>query len=654
MRETKRGLLPLPISFALLMALLGGAASGQAAFRPPQNPPEYRLKVYFDIPRGKILGQTTILAPLGRKLTIDPGELSLKSLEHNGVKILRGKHAPDQEIVLYPQGPVKISYEVDIHKTDKNTVKPGDILLNGMWYPTVEGFCRFRLTAVLPAGYQAVSEAERVTVTTKNGKVEFFFDFSHPLHDQDGINFAASDRFVVSRDTWKGVELGTYFYPEEAHLAHHYLERTKRILEKYEKILGPYPYRRLALVENLQEVTQAMPSFILLDRKDLQPKDPDRNDLEHEIAHQWFGCAVSVDYNRRNWCEGLAIYFAEHLLWEEKGQGWQCRRRILSGFQSHMQRSREFPLRDFTERFDDSSRILGYGKGAMVMHMLRRQVGDQAFFEAIRHFLKANLHGAASWEDLQRSFEKVSGQELSWFFRQWVDGLGQPQIILEKTGLTKAGSGFRVELTLRQEGRVKRLSLPLRFTGLQGSRSFQVDLRRRTETFPFRLDFQPGEVIIDENYEVFRRLAPAENPPTLERLLAAPDLKVILSPQETERYREVIKTFTTRGARLQENLSSTLPSSSLIILGANNRWLEPLRDGTEPLACPASLRVRPHPRSPGLLATFFIAAAEVPAAALEEIFAFPLYSTYCMKEEKQISKTLKESPRGIRLQLHHP
>lgn len=103
--------------------------------------------------------------------------MSLICLEQDGENLLPGRWAPGQEIVLSPRGPVRIIYEVDTDRTDNNIVKPGEILLTGMWYPMVEGFCRFHLTAVLPPGYQAVSEGERVTVTPRSDGMEYAFAF---------------------------------------------------------------------------------------------------------------------------------------------------------------------------------------------------------------------------------------------------------------------------------------------------------------------------------------------------------------------------------------------------------------------------------------------------------------------------------------------
>ena len=475
--------------FLISLFLLVWSDPGQAALHPREPLPEYRLQVSFDLSRGKVLGRATILAPQGRKLTIDPGKLDILEIRHRGKKIGSGRR-PGEDIVLYAQGPIQVDYEVSLKKTGDNAMDQQCLILLSRWYPLVEGFCRFKLTATLPSEYLAVSEADQVTHTEKDGQVEFVFDFPYPLHDQDGITLAASNRWVVSRDSQNNVELLIYLFPEDAHLAPRYLEGARQALAKYEQLLGPYPYRRLAIVENSFKMGQAQPTYILLEPKEFQRADFERT-LDHEIVHQWSGCAVSPDYDQGNWCESMATYFSNHLLQEERGQGWQCRRRILSGFQTHTEGHRESPLRNFTERFDDPSRVTGYGKGAMVLHMLRRQVGDGAFYEAMRSFFKTNRFAVASWDDLRKSFEAQTKKDLSWFFHQWVDGTGQPQIRIDKASLKKEGDVSVVNLALGQEDRVKRLSLPVRFSGPQGSRSFQMDLTRSTESFSFRLDFQP-------------------------------------------------------------------------------------------------------------------------------------------------------------------
>ena len=168
--------------FLIFLFLLVWSATGQAALHPREPLPEYRLQVSFDLPRGKVLGRATILAPQGRKLTIDPGKLDILEIRHRGEKITSGRRT-GKDIVLFAQGPIQVDYELSLKKTGDTAMNQRDLILLSGWYPQVEGFCRFKLTATLPSGYLAISEADQVTHTEKDGQVEFVFDFPYPLHD---------------------------------------------------------------------------------------------------------------------------------------------------------------------------------------------------------------------------------------------------------------------------------------------------------------------------------------------------------------------------------------------------------------------------------------------------------------------------------------
>ena len=87
----------------------------------------------------------------------------------------------------------------------------------------------------------------------------------------------------------------------------------------------------------------------------------------------------------------------------------------------------EFPLKGFQTRADWASKAIGYGKAAMVFHMLKSLVGQQAFYDSLKYFTAEMRFQKSSWEDLQRAFEKNSGKDLSWFFSQWIERSGLPE-----------------------------------------------------------------------------------------------------------------------------------------------------------------------------------------------------------------------------------
>jgi aminopeptidase N len=265
----------------------------------------------------------------------------------------------------------------------------------------------------------------------------------------------------------------------------------------------------MAIVESSIKFSLSLPTYVLLNREKLAAKD-EASPLNHELVHQWFGCAVSPDMAQGNWCEGLADFFSEYLQAEQKNAAWSYRRQLLAACQKQQPQIRDFALSDFTVGVGPPSRAVGYGQAVMVFSMLRRQVGEPAFAAAIRQFFAANRFTVASWTDLQKSFEKTTGRDLSWFFRQWVHEPGQPQIMVNKIAANHKNGEYLVNLVLRQEGQPKRLLLPVTFQGPTGASPFQVELDRGEKSFSFHLAAKPEAVVIDKDYTVFRTLTPAE------------------------------------------------------------------------------------------------------------------------------------------------
>jgi len=125
------------LGFSLFLLLFCLPSSGQTALRPPSTMPEYRLEVSFDLPRGKIKGQAVIQTPPGRKLVIDPFDLSLTKLEENGRRVALSPNQKGDPLVLFPQGPVHLTYEATLKRSGENRITEGGLVLQGAWYPRV-------------------------------------------------------------------------------------------------------------------------------------------------------------------------------------------------------------------------------------------------------------------------------------------------------------------------------------------------------------------------------------------------------------------------------------------------------------------------------------------------------------------------------------
>ena len=173
-----------------------------------------------------------------------------------------------------------------------------------------------------------------------------------------------------------------------------YLAATAQYLEMYRQLIGPYPYRKFALVENFWETGYGMPTFTLLGREIIRFPFIINSSYPHEILHNWWGNSVFVDYECGNWCEGLTAYLADHLIQEQRGTGDEYRRSTLQKYRDYVKEGRDFPLTAFRSRESASTEAVGYGKALMAFHMLRLAVGDDAFRKTIAALL-SRLQGEA-------------------------------------------------------------------------------------------------------------------------------------------------------------------------------------------------------------------------------------------------------------------
>ncbi|MEW6757685.1 MAG: M1 family aminopeptidase [Acidobacteriota bacterium] len=169
----------------------------------------------------------------------------------------------------------------------------------------------------------------------------------------------------------------------------------------------------------------------------------------HELAHQWWGDDVTCATWNDVWLnEGFATYF--EALWlarEEQISMGRAMAYFDDGQYEGYLRGSPY-LKNGNTAFADTGAI--YDKGAWVLHMLRRIVGDGPFFDALLAYRATHAHGNATTEDLRAAFEDAWGEDLSWFFDQWVYTVKRPIYRLRWNQEAAAPSGFRVSVTVEQ------------------------------------------------------------------------------------------------------------------------------------------------------------------------------------------------------------
>jgi len=235
-----------------------------------------------------------------------------------------------------------------------------------------------------------------------------------------------------------------------------------QIVKYFSEIVAPFPYEKLA---HLQSSTRfggmENASAIFYADVPFHRNGVNEGTIAHETAHQWFGDAVTEGAWPHLWLsEGFATYFAA--LWTEHSRGADAFRQEMAGIrQAIVADTSSVPRRAVVDTITTSLFALlntnSYQKGGFVLHMLRQQVGDSAFFRGIRQYYAEHVNGNALTEDLQHAMEASSGKSLGWFFDQWLHRSGYAEL---RTSWKRDAKGV-IRLTIDQSDRFGAYQFPL-------------------------------------------------------------------------------------------------------------------------------------------------------------------------------------------------
>jgi hypothetical protein len=329
------------------------------------------------------------------------------------------------------------------------------------WYPQnpISDYATATIRVTVPTGYSCVASGQpagagtevtlRDLLNVPTGQV-FVFRANEPLRY---LAFVVS-RFTKVADTTLAladpdgrprrdrarntVALTIETNPRQQSRGRDLLRPVEDIVKFYASVIGDAPYASatVALVESDLPGGHSPGYFAIVNSPNVMSTAAWRNDpaaftgfpdffVAHELAHQWWGQAVGWKNYHEQWLsEGFAQYFAA--LYAQKTRGDETFGNMLRQFRRWtLAESNEGPvfLGYRLGHIKDDSRIfraLVYNKGAGVLHMLRRWLGDQVFFDALRRFYDDQKFRKAGTDDLRRAFEEQSGKSLERFFERWI------------------------------------------------------------------------------------------------------------------------------------------------------------------------------------------------------------------------------------------
>ena len=303
-------------------------------------------------------------------------------------------------------------------------------------------------------------------------------------------------------------------YPEDSAFADAGpFRRATEIVDAGSRLIGPFPYAKLAHVESSTRYGgMENSSAIFYDQGGYLSRRMGEGVVRHETAHQWFGDAVTERDWRHLWLsEGFASYFDLVIGAALDGDSvlQQGMRASAAGY---------FGSRDVDRPLVDSAAqdLMGllnansYNKGAWLLHMLRAEVGDSAFFRGIREYYRSFRDSSVLSEDFQRVVQRAAGRDLGWFFRQWLYQPGYPQLdaALQVDSATRTAT-LRVRQTQPAAWGRFRLRLRVKFFAA-GEIIFDDDrvvdpAEWWEQTFIFLLPKVPTEVRLDPDGHLLMR-----------------------------------------------------------------------------------------------------------------------------------------------------
>ena len=376
------------------------------------------------------------------------------------------------------------------------------------------------MRVVVPAGMTALSNGDLIFHDTPQTGDSWVYHFKLEKPHPSYLITLAVGRFDVVHD--RDARVGdrsiavTYFVPPGKKAeAKRSLGQTPRMIELFSRLTGvDYPFSRYSQVvvsdfifggmENTTATT--LYEHVLLDER--AAVDVNSEDLvAHELAHQWFGDLVTCRDWSHGWLnEGFATFF-EHVEREDRlglDEYEHGLERDMAAYLSEAGSRYQRPVvcREYEAPIDLFDRHL-YEKGGLVLHMLRRELGDAVFWRGVGTYLRAHSFGIVETLNFQRALEEASGQSLDQFFDQWLLRPGHPAL---KAKLQWEEGKLQVSIKQTQKvGDAAVFAFPLEVAvmGADGQlRYFEKPITEKSDALTVALSERPVWAAVDPHFRV--------------------------------------------------------------------------------------------------------------------------------------------------------
>ncbi len=373
------------------------------------------------------------------------------------------------------------------------------LLYPSRWFP-VSGYGIERFAATMritvPSDMIVAASGKASTPVQQTGKVTYAYEFS----ERSFPGTVVAGRYAVQPATAVGADIALYMKPGHENFASSYGEAAAKILMFYSEKFGPLPSGHLSLVE-IEDGSvggYTAPGLVLLASRGFSSPVNYRL-LAHEISHQWWRCLVSPATPDDAYLdEGLATYSSAMYVEASAGETAfeDTMREIQIGALTHEDAApiaQASHLHEFTPEYQS----VVFQKGAMVFHMLRWVIGEDAFLKTLQTVTRDYAWKSISSDEFQKLAEKSSNQQLTYFFAQWVSSTGVPQF--KRTwAVYRNEKGYQVMGKVQQDIDIFRMPIEIRVYP-EGRKPVndRVEMVGTTADFTVNTPTRPLRVVVD-------------------------------------------------------------------------------------------------------------------------------------------------------------
>jgi aminopeptidase N len=539
---------PAFLSVAALLAVFVAAAPLHAD-EPYARSREYdlqhsKISLRFDLEQKKVFGDVThsvsVLRDGTTKIAFDSVGLSIHSVTLN--KSTAKFETTADKLIVPLSAPAKAGDKFDIAiryegKPSKGLYfilpdkdypdRPSQIWSQGesedtRYYMPTYDYPNDRLTTetilTVPASWITVSNGKLVGVTDA-GKGLKTWTWKESVPSSTYLITIVAGEFEEVKDSWHGIPV-TYYAPKGRgdRLPLNY-GRTPAMIDLFSRKLGvDYPWEKYAQsmvddfvaggMENSSATTNTSTSLV---HPKLAPEYPTGQDdlISHELGHQWFGDLVTCKDWGDIWLnEGFATFM--EAVWTEAHFGKdQADYERWNGARNWFENNNLWSKPIVRHDFDDSSEFdeNAYDKGGWVLNMLRHQLGEDAFYRGLKHYLDVNRGKNVVTADLAKAMEEATHVNVDQFFSQWLYGAGAPKFDLSYAyDSEKHQVAFTVKQTQKVEGRVGIFRIPteVEIINASGPKLYPITVWKANQVFTFPSDTAPLLVLFDKGGHVLK------------------------------------------------------------------------------------------------------------------------------------------------------